>query len=204
MDRGIAVQRKREMQREDFRRLLARLDSDPARASEAYEKLRRDLVKFFCRNQQSLQAEELADAALDEIAKKPDSYPIKNVNEFAIGVARFVRLENLRRNSVASRVAEEQDLRVQNRNLEQTLLDGMDREQKMKCFLQCIGNFKPQERRLILEYYPAERCDLEERRRQLAVLLGVNANALTSRMNRLRAKLVKCCTGCYRPGQEDQ
>jgi DNA-directed RNA polymerase specialized sigma24 family protein len=204
MDRGIAVQRKREMQPEDFRRLLARLDPDPARASQAYEKLRRELVRFFCRNQQSLQAEELADAALDEVAKKPDSYPIKNVNEFAIGVARFVRLENLRRHSVASRVAEEQGTHSESKGLEQTILDGMDREQKMKCFLRCMETFKPEERCLILEYYPAESCDLEERRRQLAAALGVNANALTSRMNRLRAKLVKCCAGCYPAGTLDR
>jgi len=195
-----AVGRKREMKAEDFRRLLARLHPDPAHASQAYEKLRQQLIRFFCKNQQHLQAEELADAALDEIAKKPDSYTIKNVTEFAIGVARFVRMESLRRYSTMSPIAAGQDFPGRDDNPEDTILHSMDTGQKLNCFLQCMQAFKPEERWLILEYYPAESRDLEEHRRRLSITLGIDANALTSRMNRLRAKLVKCCAGCYARG----
>ncbi len=196
-DQQTTVGQKREMQAEDFRRLLARLHPDPVHASEAYEKLRQQLVKFFCKNQLRFQAEELADAALDEIAKKPDSYQIKNVSEFAIGVARFVRMESLRRYSTTSEIADGQDLPARGENPEHTILHGIDADQKLRCFLKCMRAFKPEERWLILEYYPSESRDLEEHRRRLSITLGIDANALTSRMNRLRAKLVKCCTGCY-------
>src|SRR5260370_10861170 len=197
MDRQTTVRRKREMQAEDFRRLLARLHPDPVHASEAYEKLRQQLVKFFCKNQLPFQAEELADAALDEIAKKPESYQIKNVSEFAIGVARFVRMESLRRYSTTSQIADRQDVPCRDKNPEHTILHGMDTDQKLSCFLKCMQGFKPEERWLILEYYPSESRDLEEHRRRLSITLGIDANALTSRMNRPPAKFVKCCTGCY-------
>jgi hypothetical protein len=199
-DRQTTIGQRREMQAEDFRRLLARLHPDPVHASDAYEKLRRQLVSFFRKNQMPFQAEELADAALDEIAKKPDSYTIKNVSEFAIGVARFVRMESLRRYSTTNQIADRQDFPGRDKNPEHTILHGMDTDQKLRCFLKCMQGFKPEERWLILEYYPAESRDLEEHRRRLTIRLGIDANALTSRMNRLRAKLVKCCAGCYARG----
>ncbi|HZR27215.1 MAG TPA: hypothetical protein VFA71_00430 [Terriglobales bacterium] len=195
-DRKGTAKRKREMQGEDLRRLLHRLDPNPARAAEAYEKLRQELVRFFYRHQHST-AEELADAALDEVAKKPDSYEIKNVAEFAVGVARFVRMESLRKSSRTLPMPAGEDFPATDKDPEHTILQGIDREQKEKCFLQCIESFKPEERWLILEYYPAENRDLEGRRQKLAAMLGIDTNALTSRMNRLRAKLVKCCTTCY-------
>lgn len=204
MERKITVKRKREMQGEDLRRLLARLDPNPARAAEGYEKLRQELVRFFCRNHHPSTAEELADAALDEIAKKPDSYEIKNVAEFAIGVARFIRLESLRKSSRITPISTGEDFQATHENPEHTILQEMDQARKEQCFLQCIEGFKPEERWLILEYYPVENRDLEERRRKLASMLGTDANALTSRMNRLRAKLVKCCATCYRRGLKDR
>ena len=182
---------------EDFHRLLARLDPDPVRASEAYEALRRQLLNFFSKNQSHGDAETLADRVLDEVAKKPDSYEIRNVAEFAIGVARYVQMENHRRTSATRHFAEGQDFRGNDEDPEQTVLHGIDAERKLRCFLQCMEGLKPEERWLILEYYPAENRNLEERRRKLAATLGSDAGALTSRMNRLRAKLVKCCLNCH-------
>src|SRR5260370_4989272 len=140
-DEQTTVGQKREMQAEDFRRLLARLHPDPAHASEAYEKLRQQLVKFFCKNQLRFQAEELADAALAEIAKKPDSYQIKNVSEFAIGVARFVRMDTLRRYSTTSEIPDSQALPARAKNPEHTILHGIDAVQKLRSFLKCVRPF---------------------------------------------------------------
>jgi len=197
MDRDPTLGRKRELQPEDFHRLLARLDPDPVRASEAYEKLRQQLVRFFSKDQSHSDAEALADTALDEVAKKPDSYEIRNVAEFAIGVARYVRLENYRRSSGTAHLADGQDFRGRDEDPEHTVLQGIDADRKLHCFLQCMEGLQPEERWLILEYYPAENRNLEERRRRLAETLGIDAGALTSRMNRLRGKLVRCCLSCY-------
>lgn len=189
--------RRREIQPEDFQRLLARLDSDPIRASQAYEKLRQELVRFFNRKQNNLEAEELADRALDEVAKKPDSYEIRNVHQFTIGVARYLQLEKSRRSSGTIHIVDDQDFAGPDRNPENTALQRIDRARRVECFVKCMEALKPEERWLVLEYYPAEAHNLEERRRKLCQILGIDAGALTSRMNRLRAKLVKCCAGCY-------
>jgi DNA-directed RNA polymerase specialized sigma24 family protein len=189
---------RREIQGEDFRRLLARLDADPVRASEAYEKLREELVRFFNRKQNHPEAEELADRALDEVAKKPDSYEIQNVHQFAIGVARYLQMEKSRRNAAHIHVATDENLAGPQQNPENAALQRIDRSRRVGCFVKCMEALHPEERWLILEYYPAESGDLEERRRRLARVLGIDAGALNSRMNRLRAKLVKCCGSCYK------
>jgi hypothetical protein len=197
MDHDRIVGRKRELSPEDFHRLLARLDPDPVRASEAYESLRQQLMKFFSRNQPHADAEALADRVLDEVARKPDSYEIRNVAEFAIGVARYVQMENYRRNSATTRLAEGHDFRGSDEDPEHTVLQRIDADRKLRCFLHCMEGLKPEERWLILEYYPAENRNLEERRRRLAATLGSVAGALTSRLNRLRTKLVRCCLHCH-------
>jgi len=119
------------------------------------------------------------------------------VAEFAIGVARFVRMESLRKTSRTHAIAPGKDFPSADEDPERTILRGIEREQKEKCFLECMEDLKPEERWLILEYYPAENRNLEERRRKLTAMLGIDANALTSRMNRLRAKLVNCCANRY-------
>jgi DNA-directed RNA polymerase specialized sigma24 family protein len=188
---------RREIQAEDFRRLLARLDSDPSRASEAYEKLREQLVRFFNRNQNHLEAEELADRALDEVAKKPESYEIANVHQFAIGVARYLQMEKSRINSARLHIVDHDNLPNPEGDPESAVLQRIDHGRRIQCFLKCMEDLSPEERWLVLSYYPAEGGDLEGRRRRLAQRLGIHAGALTSRMNRLRAKLLKCCGTCY-------
>ncbi|HWZ42203.1 MAG TPA: hypothetical protein VNW97_01945 [Candidatus Saccharimonadales bacterium] len=197
MDLDPTPKRKRELQPEDFQRLLARLDPDPVRASEAYENLRRQLVKFFSKSQPHCDAPALADRTLDEVAKKPDSYEIRNVAEFAIGVARYVQMESYRKNATTTNLAPGQDIRSGDENPERTFLAGIDADRKLRCFLQCMEGLKPEDRWLMLEYYPAEDRNLEERRRKLAATLGIDARALTSRMNRRRTKLARCCQNCH-------
>ena len=189
--------RRREIEPEDFQRLLARLDSDPVRASQAYEKLREELVRFFNRNRNQLEAEELADRALDEVARKPDSYEIRNVHQFAIGVARYLQMEKSRRNTGIIHIVDNQDFAGPDQDPEHTALERIDHARRLECFVKCIEALKPEERWLVLEYYPDDGRDLEGRRRRLCQTLGVDAGTLTSRMNRLRAKLVKCCASCY-------
>jgi DNA-directed RNA polymerase specialized sigma24 family protein len=189
--------RRREIQPEDFRRLLARLDPDPARASEAYEKLRAQLVAFFSRGQNYSEAEDLADRALDEVARKPDSYEIRNVTQFAVGVARFLQMEKSRRNSSTIHIVAGQDFPGTQGDSEVAALDRIDHARRVECFTKCVEALKREERWLVLEYYPADGFDLQERRRKLCQTLGIDPGTLTSRMNRLRAKLVKCCADCY-------
>jgi DNA-directed RNA polymerase specialized sigma24 family protein len=199
---GPSSRGKREIQAEDFRRLLARLDADPVRAAEAYESLREQLVKFFIRRQSSQEAEELADKALDEVAKKPDSYEIRNVHQFVIGIARYLQMERSRRKAAHIQLIDNESLAGAEPSPEMATLERIDHLRRVKCFVTCMEALKPEERWLVLEYYPADGQDLEGRRRRLTQLLGIDAGALTTRMNRLRSKLVKCCDSCYKPRRD--
>jgi DNA-directed RNA polymerase specialized sigma24 family protein len=193
------------MDNEDLARLLGRLHPDPVFAAQEYEHLRQKLVTHFRNNNKpfSSEAEELADRALDIIAQKPESHEIKNVTEYAFGVARFLLRKSLRQRQ-GPKVEDIQRFCVRNENPERTILEEMEAKRRLKCFLQCMKGFRPEERWLVLEYYPNESRDLEQHRLRVAESLGIDPYALRMRMNRLRTKLEKCCAGCFAGGKENR
>ncbi len=201
MDGKTKGKRKREVTHEEFRRLLARLDLIPVRAWQKYDDLRRKLVMFF--GPQSA-AEDLADEVLDRIAKKPDSENIINVAEFAAGIARNVRRENWQKTAITLQMPEDLDLPDRNRSPESSMLETIDGQRKRECYSQCMRLLAPEDRRLILEYHPAELGKVEESRQELAASLAISNGALRSRVGRLRASLEDCCRNCYdrpKPGR---
>src|SRR5262249_16351831 len=80
---------------DQFERLLARLDADRSRAAAEYLVLRRKLVKVFERRA-CFAADDLADQALDRIAKRLEKEEIHDVSSFAYGVALMICREFLR------------------------------------------------------------------------------------------------------------
>jgi len=195
MDSEAGAKRRRELSPEDFQRLLARLDSDPVVASAKYAQLRERLTRYCSSRSEHLRAEELADNAIDEVARKPDLESIHNVEQFAIGVLRLKLLEHRRKHPHP--VSEDLDRVAGEPNLEHSIIDRLDQERKEHCFHTCMELLKPSERRLILEYYPDEHADLRERRKRLAALIGLRPGTLITRVNRLRSKLEECCIDCY-------
>jgi len=182
---------------EDMRRLLVRFDSDPERAWRAYDGLRRKLVMFF-EYERALDAEELAAEVLERIAKKPDGVEIENIAEFAFGVARNLRREALRKAAVISRLPESGgDEEIAGRSVRRDdIADRIDERRKLGCFVECMKRLAPEDRRLLLSYYPAEGDRLEECRLRLAASLGLNLGALRTRVARLREKLEQCFGKC--------
>jgi DNA-directed RNA polymerase specialized sigma24 family protein len=78
-------------------RLMGRLGRDASDAGEAYEELRRTLVRFFDWRGVN-DASECADIALDRLAHKiDDDVEVVNIRAFAYGIARHVLLEQSRR-----------------------------------------------------------------------------------------------------------
>jgi hypothetical protein len=195
---------RRELDGEDFQRLLKRFHPDPALAAHAYENLRQGLMRSIRNNNNQCsceaKAEELADRALDVTAKKLASYEIKNVNEYAFGVARVL----LRKQKMIVSIGDIQEFRGRDENPEHTILARMEEECRQKCFLRCMERLSPENQRLILEYYPDESYDLEQRRLRLAESLGIDVHALRLRMNRLRTKLEKCCARGLAGGKENR
>lgn len=197
MDTGDPAKGVRELDNDDLKRLLLRLDEDPERASEKYQRLIRRLILFCFRHNEYLRADELADRALDEVAKKPDLQEITDVERFAVGVLRMLLKANSRKHARLQPIVEDQDFPSREQNPEHTVIDRIDGERKLGCFIASLKRLKAQERTLILEYYPNDNSNLEERRRRLAELLGIERGALATRMNRLRSKLEKRCLDCY-------
>src|SRR5215510_4512531 len=135
MGNDATARRKREVSAEDFMRFLAGLDPDPMRAWQAYDQLRQRLVKFF-KYSHSLQAEELAEEALDRIAKRADSHEIDNVMQFAFGVARNLRMEVARRATQVSMPGSETEdnfFPVRDEHPETTVIHKIDTERKVRC-----------------------------------------------------------------------
>jgi RNA polymerase sigma factor (sigma-70 family) len=196
------TKRRREANAEDFRRLLARFDSDPVQAWQAYDSLRRKLVMFF-EHHRDLDAEELAADAMERIAKKTDAVEIGNIAEFAFGVARNVRREALRRLAATPRIS---DLALggdvpsggadSQNPAEDMVIERIDQQRKFHCLVQCMKRIDSDDRRMLFLYYPQQNDELEERRQQLAESLSLTLGTLRTRIARLREKLERCFQDC--------
>lgn len=174
--------------REAFERLLAWLDEDRDRAGERYEEIRFQLIKIFV-SRGCLVSEELADETINRVARKVKDVAGTYVGDPALyfyGVAKMVYLEYLRRKpavlpDLPPRSAEDDEMRCE-------------------CLQQCIGQLTPNNKELILAYYGEEQTN-EARRIELAERMGLKPNALWVRAHRMREKLRKCVSECFKNRQ---
>lgn len=182
----------RELTPEAFAKLLAMLDPDRETAGGNYEKLRRQLIKFFeCRG--SFISDELADETLNRLARKiVEGEEIeKNVYALSLGIARFVLLESLKRPG--------------NRRVEMKELAAVaappapweaDDDMWEVCLRGCLRGVSEENRELIIEYYQDEGRVRADERKMLAARLSISPSALVSRARRMRDKLEECVARC--------
>jgi DNA-directed RNA polymerase specialized sigma24 family protein len=191
---GARSSRKRELTLESFTKFLAILDPDPETAGGKYEKLRRQLIKFFeCRG--SFISDELADETLNRLARKIDEGEgiEKNVYALSLGIARFVLLESLKR--PGNRRVEMQELATV------AAPPGpweSDDDLWVVCLRECMRSVSEENRELIIEYYQDEGRARVGERKMLAARLGISLNALSNRAKRTRDKLEECVTRCVK------
>jgi RNA polymerase sigma factor (sigma-70 family) len=175
-----------------FSRLLERLDPDPERAAEEYERLRLTLERFFDWRG-AWPPEECADHTLDRLTQKLEGdTEILDVRNYAHGIARLVLLEWQRRPTVVS-ISDSSHV-VTIASVPQTV-DEED-EEFQECFTRCLAELPPESRALVLSYYVAERRAKINNRRRLAQTYGISESALRNRMQRLRARLERCVQAC--------
>jgi DNA-directed RNA polymerase specialized sigma24 family protein len=186
--------KERELTPEAFNKLLAILDPDPETAGRKYEKLRRKLIKFF-EWRRSFISEELADEALNRLARRIDEGEEieKNVFALSLGIARFVLMETLKRPD--NRRAEMKEL--------VTVAAPSERREEdddlwVVCLRECLRGVSEENRELIIEYYQGEGRARIDDRKMLAARLGISPNALFSRAKRTRNKLEECVTRCVK------
>jgi DNA-directed RNA polymerase specialized sigma24 family protein len=177
-------------------RLLARLDADADRAAEAYEGLRLTLTRFFDWRGAHF-PDECADEAINRLARRLDEgAEVDDPRGYALGIARLVLMERSRSPQLRQDELDEQTpAPVPVRTGEP--------EHLHDCLDSCLAALPPESRTLILEYYQDQRRLKIDRRVRLATELGLTAQALRSRAQRVRDRLERCVRGCS-GGQGDR
>jgi DNA-directed RNA polymerase specialized sigma24 family protein len=187
---------KRNANSDDFMRLLARLDPNPEVAWQQYGKLRLKLVTYFESFGHYAEAAELADETLDRISKKPDEYTIEDLPILALGFARNIRKEISKRTAKTVHPMTPDGWPVKEASPEDSIINKIDRERRVECFLKCMRGLISNERVMIFRYYPNENCNLEQLRSRFAEELGISTGTLSKRVARLRSKIESCCAKC--------
>jgi len=114
-------------------------------------------------------------------------------------VARFVLLEDVRRERMRVRVDAPQRLDVPSewrRGLPERETGLALREQRLDCLDCCLQKLQPEQRELVVEYYRDALRQKIDRRRHMAKRLGITMNALAIRAWRIRTALECCVEAC--------
>jgi hypothetical protein len=174
---------------EAFHVLLDRLAAGGA-GPHGYERLRTRLLAFFrCRF--PVQADTLADQALDRLARRlSDGTAVDSLDRYVLGIARLLVLEeeNRQRKERLGAVEAMHDLE----------LDRWEAQidPAVPALRACLASLGQEGANFILEYYAADDGPSRIARRQcMAETSGVSLNALRNRALRLRLSLEKCVRG---------
>ncbi len=170
-----------------FDALLGRLHDDPARAADAFDELRRTLLRFFGWNGVPI-PEDAADDTITRVARRlGEGHAIENVPDFALGVARLVLRESWRagrRFESLSDAAPDRWAAPPEPEPEPEVAGHLEH---------CLGTLEDAQRELVLAYYAgAPGQDKIRARNALAEVHGLSQNALRSRVQRLRDRLEGC------------
>ena len=116
---------------------------------------------------------------------------------YCFAVARYVLLEDLRRDRRL--VPFDESRATETNGIASHGTAGAERdirERRLDCLDHCLAQLKPEQRELIVEYYAESRQLKIQRRRELAVRLGISMNALAIRAWRIREGLMACVRHC--------
>lgn len=180
-----------------FTRLLRWLDEGIDSQGERYLEIRRRLVAYFDRRNRSA-PDVLADETLDRVSRTlEESGRIKVTPpaRYCYVVARFVLLEDIRKSQREVPFDEGRPTWRQDPSSNRAATEE-NTEQSFQCLTHCLNRLKPEDRKLIVDYYRDTKRARIDRRRELARSLGITMNALAIRMWRLRASLEACVAGC--------
>ena len=184
-----------------FKRLLEWLDGGIDSRGKTYLEMRRRLVSYFDRRNR-LSADELADETLNRIARTLEQSGAIRVTppaRYCYVVARFILLEDVRRERMHIRVDDPQRLDLPSdwrRGIADRDPNLALREQRLDCLDCCLQKLQPEQRDLVVEYYRDTLREKIDRRRDLAKRLGITMNALALRAWRIRTSLETCVEAC--------
>jgi DNA-directed RNA polymerase specialized sigma24 family protein len=179
--------------------LLERLCADSASGGFGYEQLRRRLILFF-RQREPIDAETLADEALDRLARRLDEgVQINHPAPYAFGIAKLMLFEaNARRLRQEARFDEPEN---QPAMIEDD--DAID-PALVRALRICLRSMGRRGSELMLAYYRDDDARRIKTRRNLAEKLGITINTLRNRALRLRAALETCVRARMTPGATEK
>lgn len=175
------------MHKASLDKILNLLGSNDDEAAAEYCKLHERISRFFEWNGID-DPEALADEVIDRIGKRT-SEPgtkerIRELSVFALGVARLLLLEELRR--------KRRQLDTDRSWSEQRSVSRPDAEALDEALQHCLKRLQPDRRRLIEKYYTFGDRRKAEIHRSLAKETGVTVHALRNRALRARQGLEEC------------
>lgn len=172
------------LEQEDFDRLIAWLDADPAGAALTYERIRWRLIAILASRGCAV-PEELADETIDRVARRvadiQDSY-VGDKAIYFLGVMTNVHHEYLKRPKILKPPDAVDDVEV--------------KEKRHLCLDKCLDKLTASSRHMIEHYYAADKKAKIDLRKQIAAEFGVSLNTLRLRALRIREKLQICIEQC--------
>lgn len=195
------MKKQKDFSQEDFDKLLNLLDPIREEAERKYEDIYQRLIVFFEYNK-CLTPEECADETVDRVIKKikEGTKITTSPPNFFHGVARFVLLECQKEkklepieNVPSTKLCTDAPDELLEKEAERKMS-----EKRLECLERCMQKLQPDERYLILEYYPEETNGRIEKRKVLAEKLGIPNGALRIRALRIRGELQKCIEDCLK------
>ena len=194
-DRPIAPRARWVLNRSAFAALLSSLDPDEVRGAEKYERLRQRLIIFFS-SRRAPDPEESADDTLDRVRRRIDEgEPVRDVTQFAYGVARLVLSESLKRVRRRRRLLTALATSVAPPRWDHAS-STFRSDGAAECIRRCTNCLPEEDRRLILQYYDSGGKDRQQERKALAARLAVSPVALRLRAHRIRRVLEACTRKC--------
>jgi DNA-directed RNA polymerase specialized sigma24 family protein len=181
-------------EREDFDRLLLRLDPDPSKAGDKHVEIRRMVARYFEYNC-CIDPDERAQEALSVVARKLKTEDIHGIAQYAYGVAKKMlpRCKKKAAKEVSAEVlVHGLDDFASHQQSEKETVDRIDNKAMLACLWSCLAKLNQDDRRLAIAFYSAEDGMQIEVRKGLAEAAGQTRNAFTVRMHRLREKLEEC------------
>lgn len=179
--------------------LLERLRADSASGGFGYEQLRRRLILFF-RQREPIDAETLADEALDRLARRLDEgVQINHPAPYAFGIAKLMLFEaNARR--------QRQEARVDEPETTPAMIEDDDSIDPalVRALRTCLRSIGRRGSELMLAYYRDDDARRIKTRRNLAEKLGITVNTLRNRALRLREALETCVRGRMASGTREK
>ena len=170
--------------------LLTRLHPDREQAGQSYEALRLKL-SFYFEARQHQASEALVDETFNRLAQKIlIGEEIRNIDAFALSIARFVCLEERRESITVSldEILASVELKL-SASHEQANEQSLTDAERLNYMQQAVLNLPESTRQLLSEYHQQSGSEQAAQRRAMAARLGISENALYLKIFRIRQRL---------------